>query len=103
MVKIFLYIRSFAFLIHKRALDTKVLPIKKQKYSELKILIENSGISGPNEEFAYARYLKATEFAYYRKETGCIAKYKSLREHMGLSITEADSDFNSPTGVAPGG
>lgn len=103
MIRVFLYIRGLAFIVHKRRLDAKVSPIKKQKYSDLKLLIESSGISGPNEEFAYARYLKATEFAQYCRASGCIAKYKSLREHMGLSTIKVESDYNNPTGVAPGG
>lgn len=103
MIKVFLHIRTVAFIMHKRALEAKVAPIKKQKYSDLKVLIESSGLSGPNEDFAYARYLKASEFAHYRRESGCVAKYRALREHMGLVSIDVDSDFSNPTGAAPGG
>ncbi len=103
MIRIFLHIRTIAFIIHKRALDAKVAPIKKQKYSDLKLLIESSGLSDPNEDFAYARYLKATEFVYYCRESGCVARYRALREHMGLAPIDVDSDFSNPTGTASGG
>jgi len=89
--------------VHKNSLESGVAPIKQQKYSDLKALINNAGISGPNEEFAYARYLKATEFAHYRRESGCSVKYRVLRELMGLAPIDVDSDFSNPTGVSPGG
>ena len=88
--------------MHKHALGNKVAPIKKQKYSDLKALIDASRLAGPNEEFAYARYLKATEFAHYTHETGCAARYKALREHMGLSPIGVEPNVSNPTGVAPG-
>lgn len=103
MIRVFLYFRTVAFIFHKRKLENKVASIKRQKYSDIKKLIEGFSLSGPNEEFAYARYLKATEFALYSRESGCLAKYKALREHMGLSPINVDSDVSNPTGVSPGG
>ena len=58
-------------------------------------------LAGPNEEYAYARYLKATEFAKYQEASGCPAKYKALRRNMGLAPIDVDSDFSNPTGAAP--
>ncbi|MCR8923793.1 hypothetical protein NO559_13510 [Dasania sp. GY-MA-18] len=103
MIKLLLYVRAIAFTMHKRKIGSLVKPIKKQKYTDLKVIINNVGLSGPNEEFAYARYLKATEFSHYSKDSGCESKYKSLREHMGLSPINAEVDTSNPTGVSPGG
>ncbi len=101
MIKLLLHIRPFAFIMHKKKLASEVDPIKLQDYTSLKKLIISTGVSGPNEEFAYARFLKATEFARYRRESGCVVKYRVLRELMGLASIDVDSDFSNPTGVAP--
>ena len=88
--------------MHKRTLASKVAPIKKQKYADLRVLVNECKLSGPNEEFAFARYLKATEYARFSQETGCIAKYNALRREMGLSPIGVESDIANPTGIAPG-
>lgn len=98
-----LRIRSIAFYQHKRLLGHQVLSLKKQTYPELKRMIEESRLNGPNEEFAYARYLTATEFSKYARASKEPGRYRALREHMGLISTDTERDMSNPTGAAPGG
>ncbi len=96
MIRLLLHVRFIALLIHRRILENRILPIKKQKGSNLKKLIGEAGIDGPNEEFAYARYLKASEFSYYSRESGSIAKYSALRSEMRLRPIKGRSEFYDP-------
>lgn len=96
-----LYIGAVARALHRRRFAPHVASIKKQKYSKLRELVIKFNLAGPNEEYAYARYLKATEFAKYQKVSGCPVSYRALRRNMGLVTIDVDSDFSNPTGIAP--
>ena len=103
IIKQLLHIRSVAFYLHKRQLSALVKPIKKQRYTELKKLIAHKNLQGANEDFAYARFLKATEYARYSRDSGCPSSYSALRRNMGLAPMGVDHDPINPGGVAPGG